>query len=79
MALKESDVNFFRPLWIRLLVTAVCVVWFVLEALFTRDPLWLGISGVGIVYCAWNFFLRWPGDKPAGPPSEPPASPPTQP
>ena len=75
MALKENDVNFFRPIWIRILVTAVCVVWFGLEALFTRDPLWLGISGVGIVYCVWNFFLRWPGDKPASPPTEPPKQP----
>ena len=74
MALKESDVNFFRPLWIRLLVTAVCVTWFAAEALFSRDPLWLGITGVAIIYCVWNFFLRWK-DVPASPPNEPPAPP----
>ena len=88
MAMKESDLNFFRPLWIRLLVTAVCVTWFAAEALFSRDPLWLGITGVAIIYCVWNFFLRWPKDLPpaatkGGEPPVPPSGPgpagPTQP
>lgn len=76
MALKQTDVNFFRPLWRRVLVTAVCVTWFAAEALFSRDPLWLTITGAAIAYCVWNFFLRWPKDAPAAPPSEPPAPPP---
>ena len=86
MALKENDVRFFRPLWIRLATTGVCVAWFVAESIFTRDPLWLGVSGVGIVYCVWNFFLRWkdvpvaPAEAPAGdsPAAPPPLDPPKQ-
>lgn len=75
--MKESDVKFFRPLWIRLLVTAVVVAWFVLEAVFSHDPLWMGVTAVGTVYCVWNFFLRFPRDLP--PTSTPPAEPPGQP
>ena len=76
MALKQSDVNFFRPLWIRILVTAVCVAWFAAEAIFSRDPLWLTITGGAIAYCIWNFFLRWK-DVPATPAAsdEPPRQP----
>ena len=75
MALKQNDVNFFRPLWIRLLTTGVCVAWFAAEAIFSQDPLWLTITGFAIAYCVWNFFLRWK-DDPVTPPTEPPAPPP---
>lgn len=67
MALKDSDVNFFRPLWIRIVTTAVCVAWFAFEAIFTRDPLWLTVTVIAIAYCVWNFFLRFPKDVPAAP------------
>jgi len=30
--MNQRDVSFFRPLWIRVLVTAIVAVWFVLEA-----------------------------------------------
>ena len=35
--MNERDVNFFRPLWIRVLVTAIVAVWFALEAVFSHD------------------------------------------
>ena len=60
--MNERDTNFFRPLWIRLLVTAIVAVWFVLEVVFSHEQLWMGITAVGVVYCVWNFFLRFPKD-----------------
>lgn len=81
-AMNERDVKFFRPLWIRVLVTGVVVVWFVLEAVFSHDQLWMGITGVGVVYCVWNFFLRFPKDVPveaaAAVPAPPAEEPPKQ-
>ena len=76
--MNERDVKFFRPLWVRLLVTGVIVVWFVAEAVFSHDPFWMTVTGAGIAYCVWNFFLRWPKDLPPAAPkgSEPPAPPP---
>jgi hypothetical protein len=80
--MNERDAKFFRPLWIRVGLTAALVVWFALEAIFTHDQLWMGITAFGVVYCVWNFFLRWkdvpatPVDTPAvQPPSEPPKQP----
>ena len=79
MAMNERDVRFFRPLWIRLLVTAIVAVWFLIELIFGHDQLWIGITAVGVVYCVWNFFLRFPKDVPATPPSPPGREPPRQP
>jgi hypothetical protein len=80
--MKESDVKFFRPLWRRLLVAAICVTWFAFEAFFGHDQLWIVLSGAAVAYCAWNFFLKFPKDQPATPaasaPADDPASP-TQP
>ena len=78
--MNERDVKFFRPLWIRVLVTGIVAVWFVLEAVFSHDQLWMGITAVGVVYCVWNFFLRFPKDTPATPAAPAPADePPKQP
>ena len=67
--MNERDVKFFRPLWIRALVTGVIVVWFVLELVFSHDSFWLTVTGAGIAYCVWNFFLRFP--KPPDPAAQP--------
>lgn len=67
--MNERDIAWFRPLWIRLVVTGVVVGWFGFEALYSHDQFWMAISGIGIAYCIWNFFIRWPKDLP---PSEPP-------
>ncbi len=68
MALKQSDADFFRPMWRRVLVTAIVVAWCGYEVLVSRDQLWITITGIAIVYCVWNFFLRYPQDPPADPP-----------
>jgi hypothetical protein len=63
MALKQADVDFFRPLWRRVLATAIVVAWFAYETLFSHDQLWIAVTGVAVGYCVWNFFLRYPKDK----------------
>lgn len=71
MALKQSDADFFRPLWRRILVTLVVAGWCAYETLFSHDGLWIAITSVALVYCVWNFFLRFPQDPPATPPPQP--------
>lgn len=65
--MNEKDATWFRPLWRRVVVTCVVIGWFGFEAIFTREPLWLAISGFGIAYCIWTFFIRFPKDAPAAP------------
>ncbi len=73
--MNQRDTQFFRPLWIRVLVTAVVAVWCALEFVLGHDQLWIGITVIGVIYCVWNFFLRFPKDGPAPPPAEPPGQP----
>lgn len=57
---------FFRPLWIRLAVTGVCLAWAGLE-LWGGNTGWALLFGVLGAFCAWEFFVafnpREPDDK----------------
>ena len=64
MALKENDLRFFRPLWLRIAITAALAVWCALEIIFTHETLWIGITAAGVAYCLYNFFWKWPKDLP---------------
>ena len=72
MAMNSKESDFFRPLWRRVLITGVVAVWCGYETFFSHETMWIAITSVALVYCVWNFFLRFPKDLP-------PAEPPTQP
>lgn len=57
---------FFKPLWRRILVTALVIVWAAFEFLFPREPMWMVLSGGLVAYSVWVFFLTWPKDEDAG-------------
>lgn len=54
--MKDSEHPFFRPLWRRVAVVAVCVIWSIIE-FATGTPFWgviaLGFAGYGV----WQFFI----------------------
>ena len=57
--MKERDITFFRPLWRRVAVTAVCVVWAGLE-LRHGDQMWILITLGMSAYAIWMFFITFP-------------------
>ncbi|WP_011579801.1 MULTISPECIES: hypothetical protein [Chelativorans] len=59
--LFDLDHPFFRPLWIRLAIIAVCLGWGVFEFLM-GNPFW-GTLFVGLgVYCIWGFLFAFNPD-----------------
>ena len=59
--MKQSELEWFRPLWLRLLVTGLVAAWFVWETFFTKDQLWMIITGAALAYAVWNLFIRFDG------------------
>ncbi len=58
----ELRVPFFRPLWRRVLVSAICLGWGAFEFL-TGAPFWAILFGAMGATAIWQFFLSgWPGD-----------------
>jgi hypothetical protein len=61
--MKDHENPFFRPLWRRVTVVAVCVIWSVIE-FATGTPFW-GVIALGFAgYGAWQFFYLYkPADE----------------
>ncbi|OED34115.1 hypothetical protein AB833_32490 [Chromatiales bacterium (ex Bugula neritina AB1)] len=63
MQLFDLQQDFFRPLWIRVAVVAVCLGWGVFEFV-TGATLWgIIFTGMGL-FALWQlFFDGWPGSE----------------
>lgn len=57
--MRQSERDWFRPLWRRVAVTAFVAVWFAWEAIWNQDPLWMTITGGALAYAVWSFFIRF--------------------
>lgn len=58
--MKDTELEWFRPLWLRLLVTGLVAIWFGWELFFTHDQLWMIITGAALAYAVWNLFIKYP-------------------
>ena len=69
--MKDYEHPFFRPLWRRVAVVAVCVIWAIIE-FASGTPFW-GVIALGFAaYAVWQFFYLYkPVDGEAKPPVEP--------
>ena len=47
---------FFRPLWRRVVTTAACLAWTVVEVA-SGSVMWAIIFGATSLYLAWQFFV----------------------
>lgn len=47
---------FFLPLYRRVLTTAVCVFWLLMELIW-GGPFWAMLFGALTAYCVWQFFV----------------------
>ena len=58
MGFFDVHSTFFRPLWRRMAVTAVCIVWAAVE-LATGAVMWAMLFGAASAYLAWQFFVAF--------------------
>lgn len=54
------DLNnpFFRPLWLRALIVALCLGWAAFEFV-AASPFWGLLFGAIGLYCGWHFFFNF--------------------
>ncbi len=64
MSFFDVRTPFFRPLWRRIAVTAVCLAWALVE-LATGAVIWATLFGAASAWLAWQFFVafRLPADN----------------
>ena len=68
--MKDYEHPFFRPLWRRVAVVAVCVIWSIIE-FATGTPFW-GVIALGFAgYAVWQFFYLYkPAEENSATPDE---------
>jgi hypothetical protein len=68
MQLIDPTHRFYRPLYIRVIIVAVCLSWAIVEAT-TGEPFWAVLVGAVGVYSAWMLLLNYkpPLDEEAKP------------
>lgn len=49
---------FFLPLYRRILTTAVCAFWVVIELIY-GGPFWALLIGLLTVWCIWEYFIAF--------------------
>jgi hypothetical protein len=69
--MKDSEHPFFRPLWRRIAIVAVCLVWAGIE-FATGTPFWGVIALGATAYGIWQFFYAYKPESEDPPtPAEP--------
>lgn len=58
--IKDNEHPFFKPLWRRVAVVAVCAAWAVFE-FATGTPLWGMIALAFMAYAVWTFLINYKG------------------
>nr|WP_316655385.1 hypothetical protein [uncultured Gellertiella sp.] len=70
MQLIDPTHKFYRPLWVRVLIVAVCAAWFGVE-LLNGKSFWLVIVGALTLYSAYVLLFRFPASDAAEKPDTP--------
>lgn len=55
----EQDSPFYKPLWRRIVITAIVALWVAFE-IYQGSGFWLVIAVAMLCYALWIFFLSWP-------------------
>jgi hypothetical protein len=64
MALKENDVRWARPLWLRVAIAIGLALWLAFELLLSGDMFWATMVGLVLAYFIYSFFITFPKDVP---------------
>jgi hypothetical protein len=56
---KDSEIEWFRPLWLRVVITVAIALWCAYEVFISRDGLWIAITCAALAYAVWNLFIRY--------------------
>ena len=64
--MRDYQHPFFRPLWRRIAIVLVCVVWAVLEYV-SNSQTWAMIAAGMAAYAAWQYLYLYQAPPPAEP------------
>lgn len=76
--MKDSEHPFFRPLWRRVAIVAVCAIWTGIEY-YNGDQFWTTITVGMTLYAAWTYLYAYRLPQPVAEEPRPTAEQPSPP
>jgi len=64
----NRGLEWFRPMWRRVVLLAIVVLWCGWEWVFNQDQFWGLITLAMVAWAVWTFFINF--DKSVGPPRD---------
>ena len=64
MRRSEADHPFYRPLWVRICLVGVLVLWSILEWTY-QEPFWGILTAAAAAWAIWTFLVQYDPDAPA--------------
>jgi hypothetical protein len=62
--LIEPGHPFYKPLWRRIAIVAVCALWLIFEVVISKSSLWMVIAGALLIYTGWTLLFAWKDEAP---------------
>ncbi|GHA36588.1 hypothetical protein GCM10007989_35890 [Devosia pacifica] len=72
--MKQDETRWLRPLWLRIILTAVIAVWCGWEW-FGGEPLWGVLTAGMLAYAIYTLFIAFPKETPPDDTTRPPGPP----
>ena len=66
--MSVGDVEWFRPVYRRVILVIVCLAWVVFEFFMQGDDIWLTLSVLATVYAVWVCLRAHKAEKKADSP-----------
>ena len=67
MLRKEAENPFYRPLWVRIVLTTVLILWCLVEWM-NGQTFWGVLVGAASLWAIWTFFITYrPDETSSGP------------
>jgi hypothetical protein len=64
IVLIEPGHPFYKPLWRRITIVAVCALWLIFEVFVSKSSFWIMIAGALLVYTGWTLLFAWKDEAP---------------
>lgn len=65
---QQNNLEWFRPLWRRVIVVGFCAAWTLFEWFYSRDQFWGFLTLAVLAYAVWTFLIDF--DRRVGPPPD---------
>jgi hypothetical protein len=63
MSFIQPENPFYKPLWRRVVIVAICASWLLMELVYFKQPFWAVIAAGFLGAAFWSLIWTYPKDQ----------------